>query len=424
MEITQPKNRGLVLNPIVENKDGVFGSSLSFVAKGAPIQLDGNWTPYLPKPERQSREEADGSTFDTMSCATFGTDNQVEMYVRKVFGRDIDYSDRFLSKSSGTTPQGNDPHLVLESLRKQGTVEETLWPWSSEITTWAQYFADIPRNIYAVATSWMAEFDLWHDYVPTDPATIRQALKYSPVAVSVLSLIDPDTGLYYKPDGYGLRDTHWAVIFNMDEQGNYDVFDTYEPFVKKFKAGYKFERAKVITITRQIVNEYWWMVFLKWVFGTYAPKAPVPVVEIPPTPTPTPAPTPTAPTNNILNTFCLAIQKHEGWILNPPSRSVRNNNPGNCKFSSVGYDPKYGVVKKDSGGFAIFRDYETGFLYLKNLIIQKVKKNPTWDFYRFFGDPVQGYAPAADNNDPKRYAEVVAKACGVSPTTATKILIS
>lgn len=118
------------------------------------------------------------------------------------------------------------------------------------------------------------------------------------------------------------------------------------------------------------------------------------------------------PKEQLLNTMAMAIQKHEGWMLNPPSRSVRNNNPGNCRFSSVGYLPKYGVVRKDKDNFAIFESYEIGLLYLKNLILDKARNNPQWNLVDFF----KVYAPSEDNNDPFLYAKVVATFMGVSPT--------
>ena len=123
------------------------------------------------------------------------------------------------------------------------------------------------------------------------------------------------------------------------------------------------------------------------------------------------------PPNNLLNTFCLEIKRHEGWFFG--SRSQRNNNPGNCRYSSVGYLPIYGKVGKDDKNFAIFKDYETGYLYLKNLVKHKVNKNPSWNFYQFF----EVYAPSFEN-DSKRYAEIVAKSCGVSPTTTLSKILS
>ena len=105
----------------------------------------------------------------------------------------------------------------------------------------------------------------------------------------------------------------------------------------------------------------------------------------------------------------LAIRKMEGWYEG--SRSFRNNNAGNCKFSSVGYLPMYEPVKKDPQGFAIFKDYTTGWLYLKNLILSKAKKHPEWSLGTFFRE----YAPVEDDNNPAHYASVVAEKMGVSP---------
>ena len=119
------------------------------------------------------------------------------------------------------------------------------------------------------------------------------------------------------------------------------------------------------------------------------------------------------PKDVLLNSFAMAIQKFEGYVVNPPSRSFRNRNPGNARYSSVGYLGKYGKVGKDKDNFAIFESYEIGFLYLKNLILEKARKNPTWDLYKFF----DVYAPASDNNQPRHYAETVAKAINVNIST-------
>lgn len=126
---------------------------------------------------------------------------------------------------------------------------------------------------------------------------------------------------------------------------------------------------------------------------------------------------PTPGTKGNLQKFCLAIRTHEGWF--PGSRSQRNNNPGNCRYSSVGYLPIYGDVKRDAQNFAIFRDYATGYLYLQNLVKDKIKKNPNWNFYDFF----KVYAPDEDNNDSRRYADVVAKRLEVPPTTILSTLM-
>lgn len=118
-----------------------------------------------------------------------------------------------------------------------------------------------------------------------------------------------------------------------------------------------------------------------------------------------------------LHKFCLAIKTHEGWF--PGSRSQRNNNPGNARYSSVGYLPIYGKVGRDKDNFAIFKDYATGWLYLNNLVKEKIKKNPSWNFYQFFSN----YAPDSDGNNSKNYAEIVANKVGVSPHTILSTIL-
>lgn len=112
-----------------------------------------------------------------------------------------------------------------------------------------------------------------------------------------------------------------------------------------------------------------------------------------------------------LTELCLAIRDFEGW--EEGSRSWRNNNPGNCRYSSVGYLPKYGEVKRDAQNFAIFKDYGTGWMYLKNLVFGKAQKHPEWNLVSFFKE----YAPTEDNNNPQNYASWVAKKIGVNVFT-------
>lgn len=138
------------------------------------------------------------------------------------------------------------------------------------------------------------------------------------------------------------------------------------------------------------------------------PEAPVKPVVAPFTPQPSPTtPARTAP----LETFCLAIRSREGWF--PGSRSFKNNNPGNCRYSSVGYAAVYHPVLRDKDGFAIFKDYATGWLYLQNLVRELAKEHPTWSVLDFFNT----YSPAADANDPVSYAKEVAAKLGANYQT-------
>lgn len=109
-----------------------------------------------------------------------------------------------------------------------------------------------------------------------------------------------------------------------------------------------------------------------------------------------------------LETMAEAIKEFEGW--SEGSRSWRNNNPGNLRWSKF----QDGV----RNGFSYFKDYETGW---KALLFQieiafdgrsKAYK-PTDTILKFF----QKYAPSSDNNHPEVYAKYVADKLAVDVGT-------
>lgn len=107
-----------------------------------------------------------------------------------------------------------------------------------------------------------------------------------------------------------------------------------------------------------------------------------------------------------LTNFCLAIRDFEGV---PGDRNYRNNNPGNVRYYEGGYLPQYLPVLKDKDGFAIFKDYDTGFTYLKNMLQARIHLHPEQTILQF----MSVYAPASDNNPVKQYATFIANRLGV-----------
>ena len=83
---------------------------------------------------------------------------------------------------------------------------------------------EIPSNLLTLALGNAAQWSFWHDYVPTDAASLKEALRYSPVAVSVALMPDAE-GRYYRPDGW--QDTHWAMLKGYYENGDWKLYDTY-----------------------------------------------------------------------------------------------------------------------------------------------------------------------------------------------------
>lgn len=128
---------------------------------------------------------------------------------------------------------------------------------------------------------------------------------------------------------------------------------------------------------------------------------------------PVAAPTsPVAVSNSIsaemtrLEAFCSAIRDFEG---RPGDVNYRNNNPGNCRCSKVGYLAKYGHVRCSTSEFAIFPTYELGWEYLQAKVLHTSELHPNWTILDFFNN----YAPTGDKNHPNIYAAFVAAHCGV-----------
>ena len=119
---------------------------------------------------------------------------------------------------------------------------------------------------------------------------------------------------------------------------------------------------------------------------------------------------------NMVNKIAQAIKKFEGWY--PGSRSFRNNNPGNIRWSgSVPSDGSgsgvlRGAIGKDETNHLIYRSESDGW----NALIFQIRiaitgkssvYSPSMNLYQFFEQYAEG--------NQKSYAETVAYEIGVSP---------
>lgn len=112
------------------------------------------------------------------------------------------------------------------------------------------------------------------------------------------------------------------------------------------------------------------------------------------------------------------IAQYEG--NGPSDRATRNNNPGNCRYSSAGYLAKYGTVKKDKDGFAVFFSPSIGWMYLENLLLSWAKgKKKDYTILQMMKE----YAPASDGNNPSAYAGYLTRYLGVDSGTTLKDLL-
>ena len=410
----QPKGHGLIIQPPSET-DYVSGDGR---LTGAVINPSGSYRDCLPVYELQA------PYFETSACASEGTENAYAILNKRLYGTDINLSARVIAKGSNTDPaRGNTPQAVAEWFRKNWSVLEEEWPTMAAKTV-EEYYAPLPASLLSNAKRQKGNHVWGYENIRTpSKANLRDALTKGAVCMSV-SLMLGDDGRWYKPAGWS--DTHWVTLFEISDEGEEDYFilDTYAPFIKRVRGDFVTQCAYRYTLDEVVIDG------ILATLSDIIKKLTKWFTENPPLPAPKPA-----PVNNLLNTMALAIKKHEGWAtpgqtLNGikyllGSVSYRCNNPGNARFSSVGYLPKYGEVKEyrtgnekpGQKGFAQFKDYETGFLYLKNLILEKARKHPHWNLFEFFGDEKDGWAPKSDGNNYIKYAETVAANMGVNPAS-------
>jgi len=128
------KNLGVIIEE--KPKDWVAGSIHYEV-----LNPSGDWTSYLPSAENQTTHYT-----DTMACVTFSCLNVIETQIKFFTGQEVNFSDRFIAKLSGTTHQGNSIQRVLDAINKYGLVKEEEWPTGIDFN-WDEYYAEIPQSV-------------------------------------------------------------------------------------------------------------------------------------------------------------------------------------------------------------------------------------------------------------------------------------
>lgn len=411
------KKYGGFIKPVIEKEAYFLGAS---PVPSRVIQDDGDWEDSLPVDEKQYR-----AWIETSNCTGFGATTQIEMYERKAFGEINNYSDRWVGIISGTTLQGNDPQKVYEAIRKYGLIPEEMLPFSDDIMTIDDYYsfkgAD-KEACYRAGREWLAKKRFMHEWVfdasqPADEkiTNIKTALKFSPLAVAVTAWHQNDKGVFIQKG----TENHWTAMFGHEEFSK--ILDSYEPYKKLVDHNFNYCKRiyieKISLTVEQISIFQKILQALKEILGITLQQVealPKPPVEAP----------------DRLKDFCLAIEAYEDYVLPggkyrngkiapTGSLSYRNKNPGNLKY--VG---QLKATGRDAQGFAIFPTYEDGFNALQAMILGVVRGKshvykPTCTIYEFFAI----YAPVSDHNNPKAYAEYVAKKVGVEPTVTLQTII-
>jgi hypothetical protein len=118
--------------------------------------------------------------------------------------------------------------------------------------------------------------------------------------------------------------------------------------------------------------------------------------------------------DQLIDAIVAAIARMEGYHK-PNSIAQRNRNPGNLR--SWGTLPTV-------GGYAQFPTEAAGLAALRRQVSRNIGRGLT--MYEFFGGKpgvYPGYAPAADSNHPREYAEFVARQVGCQPDAVLSTLM-
>jgi len=213
---------------------------------GKLLNLSRDWRSYRPKLEVQKNRN-----LDTYSCTNFANNNVTEEMHKLLYKDDVNYSDMFSARVSGTVyRRGNSHKNVAESRRKYGSVLESVEPFTED-TTRQQYYKKPPKEHLQIGLRWLNDYE--YGYSRVNPKAFEDAIQFSPLQVAVDSSTNR-TNHFKQAD-------HSVVLDCIDNKnkkkyvfdsylGRYDEYDWDYPF--SFAYRFHYER-----ITKVVLDEYY-----------------------------------------------------------------------------------------------------------------------------------------------------------------------
>lgn len=219
---------GLLTRKQLNPQDDIFGG-ISRNMGQEKMNEKADWSEWLPTNEKQS-----SASWDSMSCVSFSALNCIEILQKYIWGDNVNYSDRALAKLSGTTQSGNYLHIVADTIRNQGLVDEEYWPF--EGNSWAEYMREIPEEVTSKGEHFKAKYDVKYEFVQN--RQIKDALKYAPLQTCVYAWPKKVNDIY--PDVKGKPRNHAVTLIGYKENEYWLIFDHYDNFLKKIEWEYNF----------------------------------------------------------------------------------------------------------------------------------------------------------------------------------------
>jgi len=203
---------------------------------------------YVEKTVYNLEVEDDNSyivnTVAVHNCVTYSATNANEILIKRQYGIDYNFSDRFIAKMSGTTTQGNYLYKVADSIRKDGWVEEQEYPYPREqrepAFTWNDYYQDIPQILKDIALLNLKDTLIQYEQLGKD--FFKEALKQAPLQVTVRAWYDTNGDLIYE-NSDPTKVNHAVVLVGYKENDYWLIYDSYQNngnFVKKLEWNYAF----------------------------------------------------------------------------------------------------------------------------------------------------------------------------------------
>lgn len=212
------------------------------------LREDGQWDDFLPKYEPQFNEH-----FDSNGCTVWGTQNALEMLLKRLTGQEFNFSERFNYNLARIRPPGADPHRVIESMRANGLIDNDLLPMTDSFEEFVQ---PDPMTASLLVAGQRFPYELKHDWVWLGKQTkqkriklLQEALKYSPIPVSVTAWHERN-GIYVD-NGEG--NNHWCVCYGWNDRG-WKIFDSYDQSQKIASFDHDIFCAKRLLITDKVKN--------------------------------------------------------------------------------------------------------------------------------------------------------------------------
>ncbi len=256
--------------PKLNDDNRKYGASIML----APVlREDGDWRDTFSEDELQTLNGVEQS-----SCFIQAQQHAIEAVEFVKFGEKNKYDARFNALLSGGTETGGDPVAGADSIRHDGMVPEGLMGY--EYSNWSEYHswrgadethcrgvgnADIylkDRRFGVVITREMP--------LATKYQVLREALKRSPVPISLYGVPDGQGSYIPKPKGVG--DTHLVagLILHISDNNKITIKDTYTPFLKKLPPNYNMDFGCVWTVEKKLTlpqKKSLWQLLVSFLFG-------------------------------------------------------------------------------------------------------------------------------------------------------------